>query len=335
MSDFARSLGGQTLTRVRRRTLAEKLDRTDISLCLLLLANSRTPYHELAAKLGLSINAVHKRIGSLVNQGIIRAFTAHPSLLSAGAISVWVYGRSEAAHPGDAHIRLKTDNRTYWVANSGGGYLYVGGYLKEISELDAFVAFARREGELSDPTIGIIPTMGGHRESLRPLDYQIIASLRKDSRKPATNVASEVNASAKTIHRRLEWMAQNGLVEFSLDWYPDASNDIVALCHVDVGRGLDRLKVLDTLKKRFSDNILVDILFSNLPNALALFMWTNSMRQMDDLRRNVGASEGVGSVMLNVLQIGYLFDTWRDDLPLRKVGEAGTREPWSLSGFST
>ena len=296
------------------------MDRTDVSLCLFLLANSRTPYHELAAKLGLSINAVHKRVGAMVNQGIIRAFTTHPSLLSLGAVSVWVYGRSEAAHAGDAHDRLKTDNRTYWVANSGGGYLYVGGYLRNISELDEFIGFVRKEGELGDPTVGIIPSMGTHPESLRPLDYQIIASLRRDSRKPATDVAAEVNASAKTIHRRLEWMAEKGLVEFSLDWYPDASNDIVAVCHIDVGRGFERLQVLNSLRKRFSDSILVEMMFSNLPNVLVLFMWTNSMRQMEDLRENVEAAEGVRSVMLNVLQIGYMSDTWRDELVLKKIG---------------
>jgi len=296
------------------------MDRTDVSLCMLLLANSRAPYHELAAKLGLSINAVHKRIGAMVGQGIIRAFTAHPSLPSVGAVPVWVYGRSEAAHAGDAHVRLKADNRTYWVANSGGGYLYVGGYLRSISELDEFVAFVRKEGGLADPTVGIVPSMGTHPESLRPLDYQIIASLRRDSRKPATDVASEVNASAKTVHRRLEWMAEKGLVEFSLDWYPDVSNDIVALCHIEVGHGLEKMQVLEALRKRFSDNILVEMMFSNLPNALVLFLWTNSMRQMEDLRKRMEGAEGVGSAVLNVLQIGYIFDTWRDELVLKKAG---------------
>ena len=64
------------------------MDRTDVSLCLFLMTNSRAPYHELAARLGLSINAVHKRIGALVNQGVIKAFSAHPSLASLGAVAV-------------------------------------------------------------------------------------------------------------------------------------------------------------------------------------------------------------------------------------------------------
>lgn len=296
------------------------MDRTDVSLCLFLMTNSRTPYHELAARLGLSINAVHKRIGALSKLGIIRAFTAHPSLPSVGAVSVWVYGRTEAAQADALHLHLNADDRTYWVANSGGGYLYVGGYLREISELDEYVGFVKRESGMSDPAVGILPPVGRRpEESLKPLDYQILASLRKDSRKPATDVAVDVNASAKTIHRRLEWMFEKGLVEFTIDWYPDASNDIMALCHVRVAGGADRTKVLEALQGRFGESILVWIPFSNLPNLLVLFLWTNSMKQMDDLRESIALTDGVGSVTLNVLQVGYMFDTWRDALVLEKA----------------
>jgi len=44
------------------------------------------------------------------------------------------------------------------------------------------------------------------------------------------------------------------------------------------------------------------------------------MKQMEDLREAVGKVEGVRSVMLNVLQIGYMFDTWRDKLVLKEAG---------------
>jgi DNA-binding Lrp family transcriptional regulator len=293
------------------------MDSTDIKLCLFLLSNSRTPYHELAGRLGLSINAVHKRIRGMVEVGIIRTFTARVSLVSLRATTVWVFGRSVADHPSEAHLRLRKNDSIYWVANSGGGYVYVGGYLRDISELDSFVSFVKREGEIEEPSVGILPLSASHpRESLHPLDYQILASLRKDSRKSATDVASEVRASAKTVHRRLERMIENGLVDFSMEWYPDVSNDIVSICHVEVARGFSRPEVLSALKQSFAQNILVDMIFGNLPNQLTLFLWTNSMRQMDHLREGIGRAKGVGSVTLNILQIGYMFDTWVDQLTI-------------------
>jgi DNA-binding Lrp family transcriptional regulator len=280
------------------------------------MSNSRTPYHELAGKLGLSINAVHKRIRAMIEAGIIRAFTAQVSLLSLGAITVWVFGRSAADHPDQAHLRLKDNDSTYWIANSGGGYLYVGGYLRSLSELDDYVSFVMKEGAMPEPTVGIVPqqTPRFTSESLRPLDYQILASLHRNSRKPVTEVASEVHVSPKTVHHRLERIVEMGLADFSIDFYPDASNDIISICHVSVARTADRMKVLSSLRERFSQNILVNMLFSNLPNQLALFLWTNSMRQMDDLKERIAKAEGVGSVQANVLQIGYIFETWRDKL---------------------
>jgi DNA-binding Lrp family transcriptional regulator len=295
------------------------VDRTDVTLCLLLMTNSRTPYHELASRLGLSINAIHKRIKAMTDSGIIRAFTARPSLVSLNAISVWVFGRSEAAHPGEVHLRLKNNDSTYWVANSGGGYIYVGGYLKDLSELDPYVDFVKKQGEIGEPTVGIIPPMASRlpAETLRPLDYQILESLHHDSRKPVTDVASEVRASAKTVHRRLDRMIEKGLVDLSIDWYPDASNDIVSLCHIDIAEKANRVEVSSSLKQSFSQNVLIDVMFSNLPNQLVMFLWTNSMRQMDDLREGIGREKGVESVTMNVLQIGYIFDTWRDKFGLK------------------
>jgi DNA-binding Lrp family transcriptional regulator len=294
------------------------VDRTDVSLCLFLMSNSRTPYHELASRLGLSINAVHKRIRAMIDLGIIRAFRARPSLISLGTSPVWVFGRSEAAHPAEVHLCLSKNDSTYWVASSGGGLIYVGGYLKSLSELDAFVTFVKREGEMTEPTVGIIPLMASRfpNEKLHPIDYQILASLNRDARKAASDVGSEVNASAKTVHRRLERMVEKDLVDFTIDWYPDASNDIISLCHVDVAAHSERLKVRSQLQQSFGQNVLLDVIFGNLPNQVVLFLWTNSMKQMDDLREAISKKEGVKSVMLNVLQIGYMFDTWRDKLVL-------------------
>jgi hypothetical protein len=110
-------------------------------------------------------------------------------------------------------------------------------------------------------------------------------------------------------------MIEKGLVDFSIDWYPDASNDIVSLCHVETAQRADRQRLLGSLRQGFAQNILVEVLFSNLPNLIVFFLWTNSMKQMENLREGMVKVEGVGSVMLNVLQIGYMFDTWRDRFP--------------------
>jgi DNA-binding Lrp family transcriptional regulator len=63
---------------------------------MMLLANSRTSYRDLAERLGLSVNAVHKLIQAMVEEGIIRAFTARISLSALNALTVIIYGRSDS-----------------------------------------------------------------------------------------------------------------------------------------------------------------------------------------------------------------------------------------------
>ena len=70
--------------------------------------------------------------------------------------------------------------------------------------------------------------------ALCDLDYKIIRSLKEDSRKATSVVAEEIGVSTKTVRRRLNRMIKNFLIVFSIDWYPDASNDIISAFHVQL-----------------------------------------------------------------------------------------------------
>jgi len=70
------------------------MDKIDVILCQLLLANSRLSYRELAEKLDLSVTAVHNRIQSLIDIGIVRKFTAGLIIFAQNAIHVFIFGSS-------------------------------------------------------------------------------------------------------------------------------------------------------------------------------------------------------------------------------------------------
>ena len=297
------------------------MDDTDIKLCQLLLANSRLSYDELASNLGLSINAVHKRVKILLDLRIIRSFTARLSLTALSAINIWIYGRSQSKHLEESHSRLQKNDSTYWVAYSGGELLYVGAYLRDISELESYVSFVRSQGQMSDPIVAILPSLPGRfsLDELHQLDYQIISALHKDSRKPLADVATELHVSTKTVRNRLDKMIDKRLIDFSMDWYPDASNDIVAIFHVSISANGDRIRVFSSILEKFIPHVLFAVPFSNLPNQLVAFVWTNTMKELEGLRTEIGKINGVESVVSNVLQIGYSSDTWRDRVLLERA----------------
>jgi DNA-binding Lrp family transcriptional regulator len=297
------------------------MDKTDVALVRLLLVNSRLSYGKLAEKLGLSVNAVHKRIQSLIETGVIRKFTAKLGALAATFVNVFIWGTSQLNSLRGLPDKLKTQGSIYWLAVGGGKYLYIGAYLRNINELEPLVRYVRKEAGITDPTVGIMAVSAfpipANLESINTalcdLDYRIIRSLRDNARKAISDVADEIGVSAKTVRRRLVRMIKNWLIELSIEWYPDASNDIVTLFDIRLKPNND-ISIAYKIIKKYSPNVLFSWSFANIANALTLAVWTNSMKELQSIRENLEKEEAVLSIVPNILYTGYIFNTWRDQL---------------------
>jgi DNA-binding Lrp family transcriptional regulator len=297
------------------------MDTIDVALIQLLLANSRRSYGELAEQLGLSVNAVHKRIQALIEAGIIRKFTAKVSTLAANGINVFISGTSQLATMQNLPDKMRTQGSIYWLAIGGAKYLYVGAYLKDITELEPIVSYVKKEAKIAEPTIGImdipaVPFISNPKSidrKLCDLDYRIIHSLRDNARKAISEVAEETGVSAKTVRRRLNRMIKNWLIELSLEWYPDHSNDIITLVDVHFKPDTDMSLAYQILKK-YAPNMLFYWSFANLPGTATYTIWTTTMKELQILRENLENETNVITVVPNILYVGYVFSTWRDKL---------------------
>jgi DNA-binding Lrp family transcriptional regulator len=291
------------------------MDKIDVILCQLLLMNSRRSYRELANTLKLSVNSVHKRIQALRESGIIRAFTAKISILALNAQVIWIFGRSEAHSFADIRDRLAANDHINWAAIAGGNYLYVMAHLQKISELEALVDFVRREASLPSPTVGVesfpyqTPDL-----TLHPLDFQIVHALRNDSRRAVSDIAEELGVSAKTVHRRLSKMIESGMIQLSLEWYPDVSNDILTICHLFLKPSVNKADVISLLYSKYSPNVIWIVNFSNLPDQLILTTWANTMKGFKEIKENLEKEGLFENIVPNILFTGQIFDTWRDKL---------------------
>ena len=302
------------------------MDKTDIVLCQLLLGNSRLSYSELADKLNLSVTAIHKRIQDLIESRVIRKFTAKISLFQLDALHIVVFGRSKLNSVQNLPEKLESNGLIYWLSVGGGNYLYIGAYLQNIGELDTLISFLKETAKMSEPTVGIstFPMPLGILPELKDrtlyrLDYQIIGSLKNNSRKATSEVANELRVSAKTVRRRLARMMKDRLVELSMEWYPDASNDIISLIHVHLKPQADK-NTLTKLFQKYTPNIVFYWGFSNLPNVFIMMFWTSSMKDLQRIRESLEKEADLQSVAPNVLYTGYIFETWRDQLVEEKAG---------------
>jgi DNA-binding Lrp family transcriptional regulator len=307
------------------------MDKTDMSLILLLLQNSRLSYAELADKLSLSVNAIHKRIQQLIEADVIHKFTAKVSILASQAIPIYVFGTSQLTSFKDLPHKLRSQGSIYWLAIGSGKFLYIGAYARNLAELEPIISFIKKEAALPEPTVGIMQPNQPSAKSLRPsdltlcdLDYQIISLLKDDARKAIADIANELDISSKTVRRRLSRMIKNNLIELTLEWYPDKSDDITTLMDLRLNPDSDQAMVAYQILKKYSTNALFYWSYANIPNATTFVIWTNSMTELDKLHERIEKEPEVISAVPYILCIGYIFETWRDSLAQSKQSNSST-----------
>ena len=97
--------------------------------------------------------------------------------------------------------------------------------------------------------------------------------------------------------------------------------------HLDLATSADKGSVGQLLKTACGLNLIFYWSFSNLPTLLLGVVWTNTMKELRDIRERLEREEVFDSVVPNVLYTGYIFDTWRDTLVLeRGVPTRSTRK---------
>lgn len=243
-------------------------------------------------------------------------------MFAANALHVLIFGDSKATQLNELRAKLEKQGSIYWLAVGGGNYLYIGVYLKDISELESLVNYVKEAAEMPEPNVGLTsiplntPIAACEKIDTRlyKLDYEIITALKDDSRKATSDVAEELGVSAKTVRRRLSHMMKNHLVELSIEWYPDESNDIMSVFHVRLKPDADK-NAMDLLAKKYFPNVMFYWGFSNIPNTYLFFVWTGTTKELRDMRERFESEAAVQSAAPNVIFTGYIFPTWRDQIP--------------------
>lgn len=306
------------------------MDDTDRKLLCLIVANPRMHLQEIAKSLGISKQAVHRRLNALTEIGVIQEMTAGISFPYVDAVPVAVFGRARTAPSEKTLDRLGGSEFTHRVVVAGGNYVYVVGELRDLSELDGYSEFVKQAAEMSEPNIGVYSLDDGlwsnypvdgivkrkqSYKELSPLDLRIIASLKDDARRPIVDIAHMVGASTKTVRTHLENMLSEGSLELHTRMDPYLGGDACLLGHVSLRDGASKAEVGRRLlsKHPFQDAYIRT--FVNIPGLLMLVFWSDKMAEIREVLRMIDDDEDVSTVMLNFSYLQRMYTTWRDKLP--------------------
>ena len=109
-------------------------------------------------------------------------------------------------------------------------------------------------------------------------------------------------------------MVNNYLVSLSIDWYPDASNDIMSVFSVQLKPEADP-NTPNVIWQKHYPNMIFYWGFSNIPDTYLFITWTPTTKELRSLRENLENEPMVQAVSPNIMYTGYVFPTWIDEIP--------------------
>lgn len=307
------------------------MDETDIRLCQMLFANSRAPVRELADRLNISVQATHRRMQQLRQDGIINRYISSLSVEYLRTGRVYASGRTEVGDYREVKRLLKENDMVYVVLAAGEDFLNISFIPREMNDLDAIAKYLKDAVRIQSPLISIESQVcfgntilnrkyTGPPE-LSTVDYRIVHALQADSRKAVEDVAKELNLSARTVKRHLDRMIDDGAIEFGLDWNPGYSTGITSLIMVKAEPGADLVRLRSRLNESLDGSLIFITSFVNSLDVLGCYSWTPTVMRQREIEDEIGHMEGVDHTMSALLRDGWVQETWRDRLPREKAGQ--------------
>jgi len=290
------------------------MDEIDLQILMQLFSNSRMTYRELSEKLSLSVSAIHKRVNSLMDTGIITAFVARPSLHALKYIYLFIEGQSSAKSLDIICDQLGEHDNVSAAGYAAGNRLYIICHLRDITDLQELSVFVTKTGQMENPRIGIINFQYQLTpEPLTTMDYKIIKTLRRDARKPVVDIADETGLSAKTIKKRIDRMTKHQLIRLTVEWNPIYENCLVTVFTLHLTGSMNIREQFRQIYTKYAKNIVVVFSYSNFPDILTMEVITSSAFESQKIQQELEA-DGYEKVTPRIWIWGKYYETWIDNL---------------------
>jgi DNA-binding Lrp family transcriptional regulator len=299
------------------------MDKIDISIIKELLSNSRITYKELSDKIKLTVPTIHKRVQSLIDEGIITRFKANLGIKYLNAIQVHFIGLGKIRNLEKIIKDFEKDENTSILHIGSNNHVHVGGLLKDISYLDYYTNYIKEKIDIKFQHIGLMSHSEYHKNwlsknkdareniELSKIDKKIILSLHENARKNISDLSKDVGYSVKTVKKSVDKLVKNNVLEFTIDWNPSFSGNIVPFIYIYLKEGIEKRKIFPTLENKYK-SIIFNFMLHNVPNLIVSTAWVENLQELEELKNILEKEDGIDYVKPIIIFSGHHFLTWRE-----------------------
>lgn len=268
----------------------------------------------IGARLGVEPETVKARLARMEAAGFLRFYQVYPNFRHLGLqASAYLFRVPDEDRKTDAIRRIEAIDGLVEIHNFLGAEMCVDLSYRNPTDL------SKKLRLLSDFTGDAGPTpfyerhMPEAKKALTRLDWRILKALRYRARRPLSDVASEVNASVKTVKRRFDRMAKDGSLFIVPAVDPSKATGIVLYellfyATPDADRSTVK-RILDANAERY--------IYHYVPSSQALgnfdlLMYAKSTGEIEEMRQRGREVPGVAKVSTLVFRGWAEYTDWID-----------------------
>lgn len=277
------------------------LDLLDKGILRDLLSNCRITYEELSRKLGVSANAVRKRVQKLEETGVIDGYSVRfsPEMIDCE----YVFGLLTTDGSVD-EVELVDKialNRCIIAASSytDGTYALIGEYTST-SELMSIGTHLRSLESVTHVEMHTILQERGGKMDMNSLHLRILLCLLDDPRMPIVEIAKRAGMTARRVRKLLQEIEESKAVRFSIKAELGAASGIPFLLKFSYDQTKMHPQVFEEwLWEHYSLPLWEVYLSASEPIALALFA-VDYLNELDSIVREIRRNEFIDQVKVTI-----------------------------------
>jgi len=231
-----------------------KLDEIDKALWQELYRNCRRSYQYLADKLGITPNAVRKRIEKLMETGVIVEWTLSytPAMIDSYYSFIEITITDDVDH--DKLFKQFYERPEIYVILplTTGDYalhaLYSGS--EGLHELGSFI---RQLDGVQESKVHPTTTFNGNKIELSKLDIRVLKSLFADPRISISQIAEETGLTARRVRKIVDRLVESDAFIFDFTWNPNAGDSMAFIARIEYqDRAISSEEIENKIRKTYN-----------------------------------------------------------------------------------
>jgi DNA-binding Lrp family transcriptional regulator len=273
------------------------LDSVDIGILRALGENCRASYQEMGRNLGMTANAVKKRVNKLVESGTIHSFVAYLSLAMADVEAYLAIVNTEGLKSEEKVLNaIVEDPHVFSTGRLSDGTCIVFAEYKGSANEAQFEHFLQEIDDITGVEIHKLRSPRGKKVHFKPLHLRVLRCLIEDPRMPATEVANRTGLTPRRVRSIITELVEGGGLNFVARLNLNAGPGVIYYAQIIWNESKATHTEMEYwLDKEFAGQYFDSHISASAPMMLSLFV-VNHLRDAELLSRKISQGPMIESV---------------------------------------